>query len=79
MDGACSQNGGASYTIESPATKIPLQEMDRKAQEMTKEGRKGRWSERRWSYLVHELGNPKPKTRESWKQRIEEAKAPYGP
>ena len=30
---ACNQNGGASYTRESPATNSPLQEADRKSQE----------------------------------------------
>ena len=38
---ACNQNGGASYTKESPATSNPMQEMDRKTQETME-----RWSER---------------------------------
>jgi hypothetical protein len=67
---ARNQNGGASYTKESPTINNPLQERERKTQEMMRQDAVMLLGTRAWK--------GKTKDRESQRQSIEKAKARYG-
>jgi hypothetical protein len=71
---ACNENGGTTYTKESPAANSSQQEKGRKPQE--------KWEDGVREDVVVLLGTRAWKTeakdKESWRQRIEEAKARFG-
>jgi hypothetical protein len=69
---AYNQNGRTSYTKGSPAKTIHSKRRLGKP--------KKRWADgvREDAVALHELGKQKPKIRESWRQRTEEADARFG-
>ena len=71
---ACNQNGGATYTKESPVTKIYCKIRIGNPSKRREDGVK----EVAVRLVAVQAWKTKAKDRESWRQRIEKAKARHG-